>query len=229
MKTRLLTTVAAAVAFSGFIGTARAADVVPQDTAVDWSGFYVGAQIGYGEASMSGCIECAETASFADDLDLNGVVGGLHAGYNWQSDAIVFGIEGDVNFADWKDHVISPDDSDDQQKASVDTLGSIRGRLGIAVGDALFYGTAGVALSDAEWTAIEDTEHDTAHFNDIGGVVGGGVELMVFSNTSIRAQGLYYFFDDKEDVSDFIRGETGEHIDLDDAFVVSVGATWHFN
>ncbi len=212
------------------MGTARAADMI-SDTGVDWSGLYIGAQIGYGEASMSGCIECSslfDTPSFADDLNLSGIAGGLHAGYNWQSDAIVFGIEGDINFADWKDKVVSPLDSEDVQKASVNVLGSIRGRLGIAVGDALLYGTAGVALSDADWTSIEDTSSDTAHFNDIGGVVGGGVEWMVFSNTSIRAQGLYYFFNDKEDVSDFNRGDTGERIELDDMFVVSIGATWHF-
>jgi outer membrane immunogenic protein len=232
MKIRLLTTVAVAVAFSGFIGTARAADVVPQDTGVDWSGFYLGAQIGYGQAYMSGCIECTfafDTPSFADDLNLNGIAGGLHAGYNWQSGAMVFGIEGDVNFTDWKDSVTSPLDPGDVEKASVDTLGSIRGRLGITAGDALLYGTAGVALSDAEWTSLDSGSSDTAHFKNIGGVVGGGVELMVFSNTSIRAQGLYYFFNDKEDVSSFNRGATGEHIDLDDMYVVSVGATWHFN
>ena len=229
MKTLLLTTVAATLAFSGFIGTARAADVIPPSTAIDWSGPYIGAQIGFGDANMSGCIECTDSASFADDLNLNGITGGLHAGYNWQSDAIVYGLEGDINLNDWKDKVVSPIDSGDAEKASVNALGSIRGRLGIATGDALFYATGGVALSDAKWTSISGSSSDTAHFNSIGGVVGGGVELMAFSNTSIRAQGLYYFFGDKADVSGFNRGGTGEHVKLDDMFVVSVGATWHFN
>jgi outer membrane immunogenic protein len=230
MKTRLLTTVAAAVALTGFIGVAQAADLVPQDTVIDWSGMYVGAQIGFGDANMSGCIECSSgSATFADDLNLNGITGGLHAGYNWQSDAIVFGIEGDINLNDWKDRANSGDSLDEYMKASVDALGSIRGRLGIASGDALFYLTGGVALSNAELKSIRDDVVDTAKFNNLGAVVGGGVELMAFANTSIRAEGLYYIFNDKVDTSNWNECGTCTDMKLEDMFVVRVGASWHFN
>ena len=69
MKARLLTTAASALALSGFIGIAHAADVIPEETVTDWSGFYVGAQIGFGDANLSGCIECTSSSvAFADDL-----------------------------------------------------------------------------------------------------------------------------------------------------------------
>jgi outer membrane immunogenic protein len=234
MKTQLLRTIATAAVFSSLAGVAQAADLVPQATVVDWSGIYVGAQIGYGGANMSGCLEClgsggvSPSAVFADDLNINGITGGLHAGYNWQSDAIVFGFEGDINLNNWKDKVVTSDPYD-WQTGSVDTLGSIRGRLGIASGDALFYMTGGVALSDAEWKSYRDAPADTAHFNNIGGVVGGGVELMAFSHASIRAEGLYYFFGDKVNVSNFEEANPGEHVKLDDMFVARIGASWHFN
>lgn len=229
MKSRLLITAAALVAFSGIVGTARAADIVAQDTAVDWSGLYVGAQIGFGDARMSGCVECSSSsAAFADDLNLSGLAGGLHAGYNWQSDALVFGLEGDVNLNNWTDNGATNSD-DEFQKASINTLGSIRGRLGIAAGDALFYVTGGVALSDAKWTSSRDGNVDTAHFKDIGGVVGGGIELKAFEHASIRAEGLYYMFDDKRDISDFYESTDGENIKFKDAYVVRVGASWYFN
>jgi len=230
MKTRLLTTVTSALAFSGFVQFAHAADVIPQDTVTDWSGFYVGAQVGFGDANLSGCIECSSSSvAFADDLNLNGITGGLHAGYNLQSNDIVFGIEGDINLNDWKDRGNTVSD-DEWQTGSVDVLGSIRGRLGIAAGDALFFVTGGVALSDAEWVSYRDPPpKDTAKFNDIGAVLGGGVELMAFENISIRAEGLYYIFNDKVDISDFEEGSDGESVKLKDMYVIRVGASWHFN
>src|SRR6476646_6492031 len=186
MRLSLLASVAGA-AFAGFVGAAQAADIVaPVPEANVWTGFYIGAHIGYGEAYMDGCVECnAESVSKAEKLDLNGVIGGLHAGYNFQSDNIVFGIEGDIDFTDWHDKGKTTED-DEWQKGSVDTLGSVRGRLGIASDDSLFYVTGGIALSDAEWISDRDSDKDTAHFNDVGGVVGAGIEHMVFSNVSLR-------------------------------------------
>ena len=232
MRLSLLTSVAAA-AFVGFIGAAQAADIVPEETMVDWSGFYVGAHVGYGEGYMSGCIECTSSSvSNAEDLNLNGITGGLHAGYNLQSDHVVYGIEADISFNDWSDRK-DTDSEGEFQRASIDTLGSIRGRLGYAMDDMLFYVTGGIALSDAEWVSVRDDPKagtkDTAHFDEIGGVVGGGVEVMAFSNVSFRAEGFYYFFDDDEDISGFSEGDPGESVSLDDMFVVRVGATWHFN
>ena len=230
MKTRILI---AAVALNGFVGVAEAADIIPQETVVDWSGMYIGAQMGLGlfDGNMSGCVECnSGSATFADDISLSGITAGLHAGYNWQSDAIVFGIEGDINLNDWEDTANSGDSSDEYMKASVDALGSIRGRLGITSGDALFYLTGGVALSNAELKSIRDSNPvDTAKFNNLGAVMGGGVELMAFANTSIRAEGLYYIFNDKVDTSNWHDASTSTDIKLHDMFVVRVGASWHFN
>ena len=228
MRFHIRTSVAA-IALSGFIGTAHAADMVAKDQVVDWSGFYLGADVGYGMADMSGCVNCGSTSvASAENLDINGIVAGLHGGYNWQSDSIVFGLEGDISHNFWKDKGDFKTGSA-VQEASVDTLGSIRARLGIATGDALIYATGGVALSDAEYSNDNGAGFkDSTKFNNIGAVVGGGAELMVSPNMSIRAEGLYYIFNDQHDVSSFNRGRTGDQVSFDNAIVARVGVTWHF-
>ncbi len=58
------------------------------------------------------------------------MAGGLHVGYNWQKPGgWVFGIEGDVSFAD-----------------DIDYLATIRGRLGYAMDSTLIYATGGAAF-----------------------------------------------------------------------------------
>jgi outer membrane immunogenic protein len=82
-----------------------------------WSGLYGGAHIGYANARY-------------DD----GFVGGVQLGYNWQANAIVYGVEGDISFAD---------------ADSIDWLASARGRLGYLIQpNLLLYGTAGIGGSD---------------------------------------------------------------------------------
>ncbi|MEZ5898558.1 MAG: hypothetical protein R3D51_03600 [Hyphomicrobiaceae bacterium] len=63
-----------------------------------WSGLYGGGHIGYADAHH-------------DD----GFVAGAQLGYNWQANAIVYGVEGDISFTG---------------ADSVDWLASVRGRLG---------------------------------------------------------------------------------------------------
>lgn len=82
-----------------------------------WSGLYGGVHLGYADA----------------DFD-DGVVGGVQLGYNWQSSAIVYGVEGDLSLT-------SAD--------SVDWLASARGRLGYLLQPSLLlYGTAGIGGND---------------------------------------------------------------------------------
>jgi outer membrane immunogenic protein len=75
---------------------------VPIVAVYDWTGFYVGGNVGYswGRSStneaftdaLAGTILSAATAKF----NLNGVIGGGQAGYNWQRDKWVFGLEADI-------------------------------------------------------------------------------------------------------------------------------------
>jgi outer membrane immunogenic protein len=224
----------AAVAILLATGAAQAADIVPEPVAMtDWSGFYIGGHVGYGWANMSGCYDCNDSSSalFASDLDLEGILGGVHAGYNWQTDSLVFGIEGDVSFTDMNDSGVAENDSTDTQSGDVDLLASVRARLGVAFDDVLLYATGGIAFPDAEWEydEIDSGTNGNAEFGEIGGVVGGGAEYAVSDAIRLRAEGLYYFFDEAESIEDIGGAQTGEEIEFDDVFVIRGGVSFYFN
>jgi outer membrane immunogenic protein len=108
----------------------------------DWTGFYIGADVGGTWFS--------DNASYFQPDTPGRVIGGGQAGVNWQSGMFVLGVEADIDgrhldgngsffpFAHAK--------VQDTQTQQEDWVGTVRGRLGIAtVGKALFYATGGLA------------------------------------------------------------------------------------
>lgn len=221
----------------------QAADMSMEPIAFDWSGFYVGAHAGYGEANIKGMYDIndfdpgdifAENGEGTFDLNLDGFVGGLQAGYNWQSGNFVFGVEGDVTFVDWSDSIYYEPD-DDRVSAKTNFVGTLRGRAGFAMDNLLIFGTAGVALTDTKYTGnddVDDTDPDeigSLKFKDIGVVVGGGAEFAPNENWSIKAEALYFVFNDDRDASNLnADAEVGDYAELDDAFMVRLGVNFHF-
>lgn len=233
MKKILLSGATAIAMFLAMGAGAQSADVIVDDPMTDWSGFYLGGHVGYGWADMSGVYDASDTSSqlFAEDLDLDGLIYGVHGGFNWQMDTLVFGIEADVSFTDIDDTGRPPDSTEDERQfGEVDLLASVRGRLGIARDDLLLYLTAGVAIPEAEWELSGDTsgQKDDVKFGEIGGVAGGGVEFAMTDHIRLRAEGLYYFFGEDEDIDDIPDGDTGEEIEFEDVIVVRGGVSFYF-
>jgi len=128
MRNKLVCGLAGAVFSLAASGSAFAADMAvkappspPPAPVYNWTGFYVGLNVGYGWADPSTDIAATETflsgvgvfggpgfpstASFADSnkARLEGVVGGIQLGYNYQlSPRFVTGFETDIQFADQK-------------------------------------------------------------------------------------------------------------------------------
>lgn len=167
--------------------------------AFTWTGFYVGAHLGgtFGDELTPDNSEYRTV-----DID-NGFLAGGHLGYNLQtSGSLVLGIEGDLSAsgADYTSY-----------------LASIRGRLGVAAGNTLFYGTAGVAFVGWDDDANDDLDATA------GWVAGLGVEHKLTHNLSIGVEGLYYSFNDKTYDVDFdrdlwaVRGRLNYHFGADRA------------
>lgn len=219
-------------------GAAAAADVEaepPADTLYDWSGFYLGGHVGYGEADVSGEFDDSNTNSTdasPNDLRLNGIVGGAQAGFNWQINNFVLGAEGDVSVTGWSDSKVTPGESE-KISADVDLLASLRARVGFAVDTLLIYATAGAAWSDAEYSAADTAAPPFAgslDFDEVGLVAGGGIEWGMSEHTSVRLEGLHYDFDDKKSAGNLV-GDPGtfdDSVTLDDAWVVRLGVNWRF-
>jgi len=197
---------------------------------VDWSGFYLGVHAGYGEVYTKGEIDRGSFNLEQNDLDLNGVLLGAQVGYNFQMDNLVLGVEADLSYLDFKDEIWdTPSSGSSNTAADIDLLGTVRARLGVAMDSTLLYATGGLAFADAESSLLNSGEALDVSYNNIGGVLGGGVEWAATDVIRFRAEGLYYIFDDKESVSDVHSGEAGDAYELEDAFSLRLGVNFYFN
>lgn len=154
--------------------------------------------------------------------------GGALFGYNWQHDSLVLGVEADINyvgfsedrsndFGDLRD--VLPIQSNDPITGSSDLsfdanwFGTIRGRLGFAADNLLFYGTGGLAYGHMEASAdVEVGDGDeTASYSastdatNWGWTVGGGMEYGI-DNWSVGIEYLYVDLGSAEWDGD-VRGE----------------------
>src|SRR5882757_1072783 len=108
MKRILLTTVS--LCALGFAAPALAADLSAYKAApivaatYDWSGYYVGVfgGYGYGNHNLNNATGPAGFANFTENYSSEGALGGIEAGYNYQTGNIVLGVEGDYSWSDIK-------------------------------------------------------------------------------------------------------------------------------
>jgi outer membrane immunogenic protein len=135
----------------------------------DWTGFYAGGQIEYGDVGVSGA---------ATD-DGTGALGGIFAGYRYDFGSYVIGAELDHNLAD----IDLP--------AVVGTIDSVT-RLGVEAGfdagPALIYATGGAA-----WANVGDT--GGADLSDDGYFYGVGFDYAVTDRMTVGAELLQHEFD----------------------------------
>jgi outer membrane immunogenic protein len=175
MKTKALWAIAIGlVAATSLSGAVMAADITEAPQAFDWTGPYIGAHVGWGWIDLKGEYDTSDgTGDFVDDLsghfdlDDNNILGGLQAGYNWQINQFVLGIEADVSVTDLHDKQTN----DDNERVSFDTnvIASLRARAGFAMDNLLVYAIAGGALTDTTFEA-SDGGNDDGHtdLDDVG-------------------------------------------------------------
>jgi outer membrane immunogenic protein len=166
----------------------------------DWTGFYVGLNIG----GLSGKVDTKYTlGGQAPWIGLHGMFG-VQSGYNFQNGNFVFGAESDLQITgqsnDWQFRTISGGVTatiDTRQK--VPLLFTLRGRAGYAVGQWLFYGTGGFAYGEVESVVTMTSPNVpafTAEFEKSrpGWVVGAGVEAPVWRGWTAKFEYLYFDF-----------------------------------
>ena len=114
----------------------------------DWSGFYIGANAGWGSARDSWSIAGVDYGSH----DSTGAVAGGQIGYRWQAANWVFGLEAQGNWADlsgshieigstptWTDH------------SKLTAFGLFTGQVGYAWNNALLYVKGGAAVTSTKY------------------------------------------------------------------------------
>ncbi|WP_395687447.1 outer membrane protein [Aestuariivirga sp.] len=237
MKISLLAMVAASSVL--IAASANAADVEVVDTAAGWSGFYVGAAVGYGGASFDGVTDTSEgdtedSTWMSGDLQ-GGLTYGGYAGFNIDHGGIVFGLEADFGGADFSE-TAADDDGDDIDTHDVNWIGTLRGRVGASYDSTLIYMTGGVALAgstfestDNKNSCCENTGKDD--LLSVGYVIGAGLEHQFHNNISLRLEGLYYgamnehTYNENELQEDM---DSGDYAKIDGMVQIRAGLGYHF-
>lgn len=197
---------------------AYAADAVYyQDTtpsaapaAYNWSGFYVGVNAGIGGGTAKhpfSIVDTAGTTLLDGSLNVNGsgFVGGAQVGYNVDSGSVVWGIEGDIQYANINNRISAsfadPADPttaiDLSAGTNLEWFGTVRARVGMPVTDRfLAYVTGGAAYGETRSSitaSIAGTAlaEESARRGKWGWTVGAGGEYAVTDNMSIKTEYLY--------------------------------------
>ena len=145
----------------------------PPAAVYDWTGFYVGGNLGYGWGEntnpslnlvnpgnvgnitgflITGLPGATTNGNQFPNLNPNGVFGGLQFGYDKQFGHWVLGAVTDIQAADFHasrtittSAIATGANADESLSARINWFGTLRGKAGYAVNDWLIYGTGGLA------------------------------------------------------------------------------------
>lgn len=205
---------------AGAVAVAALAPLAAQGAgpAMDWTGPYVGANLGYGWSSSNSakfsvvdpggawfgpCLAAGSCLSRVS-YDRDGFVGGAQVGYNWQVNQWVFGLEADLDYSDMNGGTtvgtavgaFAPFVG--SAHSDIDWLSTIRGRLGLAFGSALVYATAGFAGGSVEdsfswgYPGLGQVYVGRDSGTEWGWTAGGGLEYAVSKNLIVGGEVLYF-------------------------------------
>jgi outer membrane immunogenic protein len=191
---RLLPTSAVSVVAIAVASIALAADI-PRKAPVapayfnpapayTWSGFYAGANLGWGWARASLTVAGATGTS-----NFDGVLGGVQAGYNYQLfGPLVVGVEADIQLTDQRRSVTFGPVTVTER---IPYFGTLRGRVGYAWDNWLLYGTGGAVYGEHRITATAGGATASLVDSGWGWTAGGGVEVMFWQRFSGKLEYLY--------------------------------------
>jgi outer membrane immunogenic protein len=204
----VLTTAAVAAlstsAFAADLPSHMAPPVYIPPPAFSWAGVYLGATAGFAQGfhtfdDLNGAFLGYDLA----DTQSSGFAWGGTLGVNLQAGNLVYGLETDINWLSNKTTFLDPNLLNAFQPAETNRmnyLGTVRGRLGLAVDRTLIYFTAGLAYANVKnsllnYSAGGFSTFELPYFNAnstrFGWVVGTGVEYGLTPNWTIKGEALY--------------------------------------
>ncbi len=149
----------------------------------DWSGFYIGANGGWGSSRKCwDAVTAAGAFLVAEGChDATGGVAGGQIGYRWQAGTWVFGLEGQGDWADLRGSNISTAFPGFVNTSKIDAFGLFTGQIGLAWNNVLFYAKGGGAVTGDRFhvnttvgNVLVATSNDHTRW---GGTVGAGIEF----------------------------------------------------
>jgi outer membrane immunogenic protein len=194
----------------------------PSTQMYNWTGFYAGLNGGWAHGSSDAKTSTvfsptgyfattsvpAIASQGAQDLSSSTFTGGVQAGYNWQTGPFVVGGEMDFNYMHLSDRASStavypccaPTTFTVESSMHTNWLFTARPKVGYAFNNWLLYGTGGLAVTklnaNFNFTDTFATAHESESISKTkaGWTVGGGVEMGIAKNCSLKAEYLYADF-----------------------------------
>jgi outer membrane immunogenic protein len=169
----------------------------------DWSGFYVGANGGWGSSHKCWDFTTPTGAFlFAEGChDATGGVAGGQVGYRWQSSAFVFGLEAQGDWADLRGSNVSLFIPAFTNHSKIDAFGLFTGQVGYTWNNVLLYVKGGAAVTGDRFNVtttvgniLSGTTGDQTRW---GGTAGAGAEFGFAPNWSVAVEYDHLFMPDK--------------------------------
>ena len=164
----------------------------------DWTGFYIGANGGWGSSH-----KCWDATNFLFARSpaigegchnaTGGTIGG-QIGYRWQASNWVFGLEAQGNWADLNGSNVSLFVPRWTNNSKIEAFGLFTGQVGYAWNNVLWYVKGGAAVTDDKFRGTVTTApfqgalFDSASETRWGGVVGTGLEFGFAPNWSVAVE-----------------------------------------
>jgi outer membrane immunogenic protein len=166
----------------------------------DWSGFYIGANGGWGSSRNCWGIVPVAGAVIADGCaDRSGGLLGGQIGYRWQSGQFVFGLEAQGDWADLSGSRVSILNPIYTTHTGTDGIGLFTGQIGYAWNAALLYVKGGAAVTSNGYditTTLGGVNVASASSTRWGGTIGVGLEYGFAPNWSAGIEYDHLFMGD---------------------------------
>jgi outer membrane immunogenic protein len=154
----------------------------------DWTGFYIGANGGWGESHS--CVDFLNSVGVAvaqGCRDRSGGLFGGQLGYRWQAGQWVFGLEAQGDWADLSNQRLSLVNPALSTRTKTSGIGLFTGQIGYAWNASLLYFKGGAAVTDTRFSILDTPtgfELAAASATRWGGTVGVGWEYGFAPNWS---------------------------------------------
>lgn len=161
----------------------------------DWSGFYIGANAGWGSMRDSWN---DPTGFDLGSHDSTGAVAGGQIGYRWQAANWVFGLEAQGNWADLSGShrdTVDRNNVGQSDRSKLEAFGLFTGQVGYAWNNALLYVKGGAAVTSTKYdvSALGAVGASTNDQTRWGGTVGVGMEYGFAPNWSVGVEYNHIF------------------------------------
>jgi len=233
---------AAALSLFALGGAASAADLPPApqlpplEAQPLWTGFYAGLNVGGAFGSSRNAFTIAGFGLPSFSTSLAGAVGGAEAGYNWQTGPWVLGLEANFEGSGLSGRRTAPclpplcGALAASYAQNLSWFGTLRPRVGYALGNWLLYATGGGALgqvgADATAAAGSFVATDNRSQTRSGWTLGGGVEVELMAGWSAKIE--YLHVDLGSRTTTFLLTPPVSNASRFNTNVITAGVNYHF-